>query len=143
MILPGTILQIHYELKLEGIGIVESTFEESPQQFSFADGTFHPYIESQLVHSAVGQEIEFTIPAEAQVFGIYDSTKIISVSKERFPIEPTVGQVVDLELSVEEQILGKVIRVNAQDVELDCNNLLIGHAVQCRLIVVSIRQIEK
>ena len=143
MIIPGTILQIHYELKLEGVGVIESTFKESPHQFAFADGTFHPYIESQIVQSEVGQDIEFTIPAEQQVFGIYDSTKTISVSKEKFPNEPAVGQVVDLELSTEEQIFGKITRVNTRDVELDCNNLLIGHDVQCRFLVISIKQIEK
>ena len=138
MIQPGQHISVHYELSLEGVGVIETTFDDEPKEFSLGDGTFHQVIESKIQILNVGESTCFDIKAEQYVFGVIDPDKIIVLLSEVFNEPPIVKQMVELNINAQDSIVGRIVSVTDKTVKIDCNNPLIGKTVGCRVLLVNI-----
>lgn len=134
-----SLVKVHYKLYC-GTGVddedfVEETTEDAPLEFIFGAGLMLPAFEAELVGKREGDEFDFTLlPQDA--YGPRREDLNLTLSKEVF----FVNGAFDEELVVEDalipmitadgqQVIGRVVKVNDEDVEMDFNHELAGETL--------------
>ncbi|GJL83060.1 MAG: peptidyl-prolyl cis-trans isomerase [marine bacterium B5-7] len=135
----GARLTIHYELKLPGGEVFESTFAGEPESFTVGSGEFHNPIEDRIIAMLPGDTLDFIIGANENAFGIHDPDKTHSLPTSSFEDVPcNTGSLVEFEIAGGERVSGRIECVEGDNVVVDFNHPLIGHDVCCTIQLLNI-----
>jgi FKBP-type peptidyl-prolyl cis-trans isomerase SlyD len=125
--------------------LIEETSKEEPFVFLFGFGNVLPDFETALVGKQTGDKFDFRIGA-AKGYGLHEKEYLIKIDKAAFDIDGKfddtrvkVGE--DLEMSDAEgnPLVGKVISINDENVEMDFNHPLAGYDLHFIGEVVNVR----
>jgi len=113
--------------------LIEETSKELPFVFLFGFGNVLPDFETALNGKQKGDKFDFRINAE-NGYGLYEKEYLVKIDKGAFEIDGKFDDVrvkvgEDLEMSDAEgnPLVGKVISINDDGVEMDFNHPLAGY----------------
>ncbi len=143
MIEAGTLVRVHYELRLDGADVIESTFDGDPEAVVLGRGEFPAYLERRIAELHPGQECELAVPAGAAVFGARDPAAVQRLDAKLFdPRQRTPGSLVEFETPAGDWARGRVESIEDDIVVVDFNNPLVGRDVHCRIRLVEVVSAE-
>ena len=142
-------LSVSYQLySIEDDGskhLVEQTIQGRPFTFISGFGFTLDGFEQRIVPLQPGEKFDFTL-APAEAFGEYFEEGILKLGREQFLIDGQFdherivpGAVIPLKNQDEQQVLARVVRVEADEVTLDANHPLAGQTLQFTGIVLENR----
>jgi FKBP-type peptidyl-prolyl cis-trans isomerase SlyD len=113
--------------------LIEQTRPEHPFVFLFGHGGVLPDFEINLNNKNKGDKFDFRIKAEAG-YGIYEKDFVVKVDRQAFIVDGKfddkrvkVGEDIEMTDAEGNQLLGKVMQVTDQFVEMDFNHPLAGY----------------
>ncbi|WP_127959810.1 FKBP-type peptidyl-prolyl cis-trans isomerase [Serratia microhaemolytica] len=133
-------LLAHFTLKLaDGSTAESSLISGKPALFRFGDGSLSAELEQQLIGLAVGDKVQFTLPAQA-AFGLQNPDLIQFFSHQDFHSTgvPEVGTIMLFNAIDGSELPGLVREVTAQSITVDFNHPLAGQAVSFDIEVLEI-----
>ncbi len=137
---PASRVTLHYLIRLSDGTVAESSREDGePVQIRIGDGTFPAPVEEVLLGAVAGERRARRL-APAQAWGERDAHNRHAVAAADFPphLEPVAGQLVEFELPNGERVLGTVLAVDEERVEVDFNHPLAGHTLDFEAEILSV-----
>ncbi len=137
---PGCGVTMHFSLTLEDGTVVEDTFQGEPISFTMGDGTLIRGMELAIYGLPVGAEQTIVIGPE-EGWGEHDEAGLQQMPLSDFPADmrPEVGQIIGFETPTGEEVLGAVMEIDGDTVQLDFNHPLAGHDVTFRCKILDIQ----
>lgn len=137
MIEKGSVVTIHYELKVEG-NVVDSSKGRDPLSYTQGAGEIIPGLEAEVEQLNPGAKTSVEVPPE-KGYGTPDPSAVRSVPKTVF--ESTDGLSAGAEVYGQQNgktIRAKVLEVGNEDVKLDFNHPLAGKTLSFDVEVVDV-----
>ncbi|MDJ0806323.1 MAG: FKBP-type peptidyl-prolyl cis-trans isomerase [Gammaproteobacteria bacterium] len=136
---PGCRLTLHYALTLADGTEVVSTFTEDPLTLTLGDGTMESALEEALIGLACDSDTQILLSGD-DVFGPRNEEKIQQMSISDFPKDMGIsaGQVIAFTTPGGDEVAGQVQEIEGDDVVIDFNHPLSGHAITFRVKVLQI-----
>jgi FKBP-type peptidyl-prolyl cis-trans isomerase SlyD len=137
----GWVVTLDYALRVDD-ELVESTFGDDAEAIQFLQGfgNIIPGLERETEGMGLGERKRVVIqPADA--YGEYDPDEIEHLTRADFPAEIPleVGVEIQLEDQEGEPLLGQIIAVEGDDVQLDLNHPLAGKSLDFEIAVLDLR----
>ena len=137
----GSKVKLHYRISAEDGTVLEDNFTngETPLELVIGDGTLPEGIELMLYGLKLGDRDTRTL-TPLQAWGQAKPEKITTLPLGHFPedTEVHVGLIVEFE-TAEDFVLGKVLSINGEDVEVDFNHSLAGKTIQFEAEIIDIQ----
>ncbi|WP_191601934.1 FKBP-type peptidyl-prolyl cis-trans isomerase [Marinomonas algicola] len=130
-------ITLHFELALNDGQVVDSTFEKSPAQFSYGDGSLLPSFEEMLIGLEEGQEASFNMSPE-KAFGMRNPNNIQRMPRSQFAIDIEEGMIVSFADVGKNELPGVIASIEDNEVEVDFNHPLSGRDLVFRVKVLKI-----
>lgn len=142
------VVRISYELREDNASgiMIETVNKEQPMTFLFGAGNLLPEFEQNINGLSVGNTFEFGIKSE-NAYGEVDQNALVTIPKSAFMVN---GQVDEQMLEVGgflpmvdqdgNHLHGKIIAVNAENVNMDFNHPLAGSNLFFKGEIVDIRE---
>ncbi len=137
---PGREIKLHFAIRLENGELIDSTFEQEPVSFRYADGNLLPGFERAMAGLIAGDHQHLRILPE-QGFGMHNPSNVQWLPKQQFndmTLEP--GLVVSFAAS-EGELPGVVSSVEGDQVQIDFNHPLAGHSLLFEVKILSVSQV--
>ena len=130
-------IRLKYRLSLANGKLIED--ESDGVDLMMGHGQWIDELEQRLVGMKAGVNSVMLVSADDQVFGLHDDSLIMRLLRKEFD-EKTLAtdQVLEFSLPNGDQVLGRVIKLEDDEVEVDLNHPLIGHDVICELEILDI-----
>lgn len=127
---PESNFLLFFKMELEDGTVVESNFDDEPIEFKIGDGSLTSGMEDALIGKAVGDNISATLSPD-MAFGMPDENNIHSMPADDFPADmpPAVDQVIAFDGPDDTEILGTIIKVGKEEVEVDFSHPLSGRTI--------------
>lgn len=133
------LVKLHYKLYCgngtDDEDFVEETTEETPLEFIFGAGLMLPAFEAELVGKSDGDEFDFVLDPQ-NAYGPRQDDLNITLDKEVFFVDGAFDDEMVAEdeylpmLTADgQQVLGRVVKVNENTVEMDFNHDLAGETL--------------
>lgn len=137
MIPNGSVVSVHYTLKVDG-DVIDSSSGQEPLVYTQGDGQIISGLEDQVGRLQQGDKRDLEIPAVAG-YGEHDPNAVRQVPKEAFQETQklVVGSVVQGE-SEGEPFQAVITAVGGNDVTLDFNHPLAGKTLHFEVEVVNV-----
>ncbi len=146
----GTVVSVNYLLSSsqgsEPSQLVEETSNEHPFVFLFGYNGAFPHFEKELEGKSAGDKFDFTIHAEHS-YGPYEQDYVVKVDRAAFIIDGKfdetrvqVGYDVPMRDANGEEIVGHVVDITDNYVEMDFNHPLAGHDLHFNGTILDVRQ---
>ena len=133
-------ITLHFELALADGQVVDSTFDKSPAQFSYGDGSLLPSFEACLLGLAAGDEGDFEMTPE-KAFGVRNPNNIQRMARSQFAIDIEEGMIVSFADVGKNELPGVIVEIGDVDVEVDFNHPLAGRTLTFKVKVLSVEAI--
>lgn len=119
-----------FKMELEDGTIVESNFDEEPFEFQIGDGSLTSGMEDALIGKSAGDNVSATLSPE-MAFGLPDENNIHSLPVADFPddMPPEINQVIAFDGPDETEIMGTIIKIENDEVEVDFSHPLAGRNI--------------
>ena len=127
---PESHFLLFFKMELEDGELVESNFDDEPIEFKIGDGSLTSGMEDALIGKQVGESITAVLPPE-MAFGLPDENNIHTMPVDDFPadMKPEVDQVIAFDGPDNEEILGTIIKVEKEEVDVDFSHPLAGRTI--------------
>jgi len=128
----GCEVEMHFKLLLMDGTLVESSEETGPIRFVMGDGSLTAGLEAAICGLRAGEHQSLTIEA-GLAFEMPDPDKIYTLNRDDFgdaDLEFEVGQVVEFEAPNGEEVVGTVVVVEDDHIDVDFNHPLAGRTIQ-------------
>ncbi len=126
---PGTKVTLHFAIKLEDGGLVDSNFDKEPATFEFGDGNLLEGFEQALIGLAAGAKQVLRITPE-QGFGMPNPNNIQVIPRDRFKdMELQKGMVMSFADAAQGEMPGVVHTIEDTQVSIDFNHPLAGRTL--------------
>lgn len=124
----SSLVLMHYSLAFTEGTMIESSFDDEPIQIEMGQGDLTEGMELAIFGLEEGDEQSITLTPE-QTYGFRDEDNIHDMPLSDFPeaLKPTTGLAFAFETPDGEEILGTVVKVKGDMVEVDFNHPLAGH----------------
>jgi FKBP-type peptidyl-prolyl cis-trans isomerase SlpA len=136
---PGSTVTLHLSLSLEDGTLAESTFGDEPLTFTMGDGSLVSGLELGLYGLVSGATQRLLLYPE-QAFGARDPEKIHRLPRlgfpEDLPLEP--GLIIGFDTPSGEELSGMILSIENDEVEVDFNHPLAGHAVTFEVEIIDV-----
>lgn len=132
VIQAGSEVEMHFKLLLTDGTLVESSEETGPIRFVMGDGSLTPGLEAAIYGLHAGDHQSLTIEA-GLAFDMPDPDKVYTLNRDDFgdtDLEFEVGQVVEFEAPNGEEVVGTVVLVEDDHIDVDFNHPLAGRTIQ-------------
>ncbi len=128
-IMPDSVVTLHFKLGLED-GTEAFDTENEPMTCTMGDGTLQPGLELALYGLRAGDEQTITLTPE-QAWGERNPELLREIPRSDFPVGSMLeaGQILAFSLPDGEETTGTVLIVESDQVLVDFNHPLSGHAV--------------
>ena len=119
-----------FKMELDDGTIVESNFDEEPFEFQIGDGSLTSGMEDALIGKAAGDNVCVTLSPE-MAFGLPDENNIHNLPIDDFPddMKPEVNQVIAFDGPDDSEIMGTIIKIHKDEVEVDFSHPLSGRTI--------------
>lgn len=137
---PDSTLLLFFKLQLEDGTEVESNYGEEAIEFRMGDGSLTPGMEDALMDKTIGDSVSAILSPEL-AFGLPDENNIHSMPISDFPddMPPEEGQVIAFDGPDDSEIMGTIVAINNDEVEVDFSHPLAGRVIQFSADIVDIR----
>jgi FKBP-type peptidyl-prolyl cis-trans isomerase SlpA len=136
---PDSALLLFFKLQLEDGTEVESNYGEEAIEFQMGDGSLTPGMEDALMDKTIGDSVSAILSPEL-AFGMPDENNIHSMPVSDFPddMPPEEGQVIAFDGPDDSEIMGTIVAINKDEVEVDFSHPLAGRVIQFSAEIVDI-----
>lgn len=136
---PDSTLLLFFKLQLEDGTEVESNYGDDAIEFHMGDGSLTPGMEDALMDKTIGDKVSATLSPELG-FGMPDENNIHSMPASDFPedMPPEEGQVIAFDGPDDSEIMGTIVAINKDEVEVDFSHPLAGRVIQFNAEIVDI-----
>ncbi|HEY9201796.1 MAG TPA: FKBP-type peptidyl-prolyl cis-trans isomerase [Gammaproteobacteria bacterium] len=136
---PDSTLLLLFKLQLEDGTEVESNYGEDAIEFQMGDGSLTPGMEDALMDKTVGDTVSVILSPEL-AFGMPDENNIHSMPISDFPddMPPEEDQVIAFDGPDDSEIMGTIVAINKDEVEVDFSHPLAGRVIQFSAEIVDI-----
>lgn len=136
---PDSTLLLFFKLQLEDGTDVESNFGEEAIEFQMGDGSLTHGMEDALMDKTIGDHVSAILSPEL-AFGMPDENNIHSMPMSDFPddLPPEEGQVIAFDGPDDSEIMGTIVAINNDEVEVDFSHPLAGRVIQFSAEIVDI-----
>ncbi len=136
---PDSTLLLFFKLQLEDGTEVESNFGEEAVEFQMGDGSLTHGMEDALMAKTIGDHVSAILSPEL-AFGMPDENNIHSMPVTDFPddMPPEEGQVIAFDGPDDSEIMGTIVAINNDEVEVDFSHPLAGRVIQFSAEIVDI-----
>jgi FKBP-type peptidyl-prolyl cis-trans isomerase SlpA len=136
---PASTVTMHFSLTLEDGTVAESSLGNEPLRFVMGDGTLVRGLELALYGMRPGERQRLVLTPE-QAFGARHAANIHRLLRRDFPpdIVPEPGLVVGFTTPEGEEIGGMILEVMDDEVRVDFNHPLAGHAITYEVEILSV-----
>ena len=119
-----------FKMELEDGNLVESNFDEDPIVFQIGDGSLTSGMEDALIGKSAGDNVSVTLSPD-MAFGMPDENNIHRLPVDDFPADmpPEVNQVIAFDGPDETEIMGTIINIDKDEVEVDFSHPLAGRNI--------------
>lgn len=119
-----------FKMELEDGSIVESNFDEEPVEFQIGDGSLTSGMEDVLIGKSAGDNVSATLSPD-MAFGMPDENNIHSLPVADFPddMKPEVNQVIAFDGPDDSEIMGTIVKIINDEVEVDFSHPLAGRSI--------------
>jgi len=119
-----------FKMKLEDGTVVESNFDDEPIEFQIGDGSLTSGMEDALIGKSSGDEVSVTLSPD-MAFGMPDENNIHRLPVGDFPddMQPEINQVIAFDGPDESEIMGTIINIDNDEVEVDFSHPLAGRNI--------------
>jgi len=124
-------LLLLFKMQLEDGTEVESNFDEEPIAFEIGNGSLTSGMEDALLGKQQGDTVSVELSPE-MAFGMPDENNIHRLPIEDFPddMPPEENQVIAFDGPDDTEIMGTIIGVSADEVEVDFSHPLAGRVIK-------------
>jgi len=135
---PGDRVTLHYRLECSGEEVV-NTFPEGPETFTLGSGELEARLETLLLGLEAGQHLTFDLDA-GEAFGPRDPQLIHALPRAAFPagMDLAPGHGVQFDLPNGQSMMGTVLELEEDTVQVDFNHPLAGLPVTLEVHILSI-----
>ena len=137
----GMAVELEYELKIKGGGVLESSARTGPLRYVHGDGKMLPGLEKRLVDLEPGDERKGEIPAR-EAFGTEEMLPIKEMPCSDFPSGAPLapGSVFEgKDPALGSQVRFKIISVTGQTAKVRLLHPLVGRDIEFRVKVLAVR----
>jgi len=123
-------LMLLFKMELEDGTEVESNFDDEPFEFKIGDGSLTMGMEDALIGKTIDETVSVTLSPEL-AFGLPDENNIHSMPTSDFPkdMPPEINQVIAFDGPEDSEILGTILAINNDEVEVDFSHPLAGRTI--------------
>jgi FKBP-type peptidyl-prolyl cis-trans isomerase SlpA len=136
---PGSRIGLHIAISLADGTEALSTFEDAPVHCTLGDGTLDAGLERLLLGLRAGDELTERLDP-GQAYGLPDGDKIHWLPREDFPpgMELAPNLIVAFTSPGGQELAGTILELEGDRAKVDFNHPLAGHAVICRVQILSV-----
>lgn len=131
-ITDGSLVKLHFEVRLENGSVIDSTFNrDTPVTLTIGDESLLPGFEQVLMNLRAGDTRSAHLEPE-QAFGEWNPDNIQHFSRTQFALvadSPVVGMLIEFEDKGKNTLPGTVSAIHEDDIEVDFNHPLAGQTV--------------
>ena len=119
-----------FKMELEDGTEVESNFDEEPIVFEIGNGGLTVGMEDALIGKKVNETVKITLTPDL-AFGLPDESNIHSMPISDFPddLPPEENQVIAFDGPDDTEIMGTIIKINNDEVDVDFSHPLSGRTI--------------
>jgi len=140
---PNSRVTLHFSLKFEDGGIIDSNFDGAPAKLVIGDGSLPFAFEQKILGMAAGQKSTFVLPPE-QAFGQANPNNVQLFSRSDFAaeLELVEGLVISFADARQSELPGVVKSVIEQQVTVDFNHPLAGATIVFDVSIITVDPAE-
>ena len=133
---------LRYAVSLADGTVIEEA-EDAPETITLGRGEFINELEQKLYGMKAGDTDDIIIPAQENLFGAYDESRVQLVEHSVFDQDelPQQGNVIEFTLPNGTTIPGIIREVTEENVQVDFNHPLCGRDVMFAVEIVSVENI--
>jgi FKBP-type peptidyl-prolyl cis-trans isomerase SlpA len=123
-------LMLLFKMELEDGTEIESNFDDEPFEFKIGDGSLTMGMEDALIGKAIEETVSVTLSPE-MAFGLPDENNIHTMPASDFPqdMPPEINQVIAFDGPEDSEILGTILAIKGNEVEVDFSHPLAGRTI--------------
>ena len=132
-------LLLHFKMEFEDGTEIESNYDHEASEFRMGDGSLTHGMEDALLDKAPGDTVCVTLSPDL-AFGMPDTNNIHSLPISDFPddMPPEVDQVIAFDGPDNSEILGTIIGIEKDEVQVDFSHPLAGRTIVFSATIVDI-----
>ncbi|MEF8822955.1 MAG: peptidylprolyl isomerase [Desulfohalobiaceae bacterium] len=140
----GSSVKVHYHGTLNDGTVFDSTYEESPMDFTLGEGEIIPGFEEAVEGMDEGEKKNITVEPE-RAYGEYNEQGVVQVPRENLPedIQPEEGMMLQLNTPEDQVVYVTVTEIDDQNVTLDANHPLAGKTLNFDIELVQINPADE
>ena len=123
-------IMLHFKMELEDGTEIESNFDDEAIEFAIGDGSLTSGMEDALTGKQVGETVSVTLSPDV-AFGMPDENNIHQLPVADFPddMPPEVNQVIAFDGPDDTEIMGTIVAINKDEVDVDFSHPLAGRTI--------------
>ena len=127
---PDSHILLHFKMELEDGTEVESNFDHDAIEFKIGDGSLTTGMEDALIGKHTGETVSVVLSPE-MAFGMPDENNVHGIPVEDFPkdMPPEENQVIAFDGPDDSEIMGTIVSVKGDEVEVDFSHPLAGRTI--------------
>ncbi|MEA3242677.1 MAG: peptidylprolyl isomerase [Pseudomonadota bacterium] len=135
----GSIVTMHFALRLADGTVADSSFDNEPLSFVVGDGALDKGLELALIGLEAGDRQTLTL-MPGQAFGVRDAAALQWLERDQFPPDMALeeGQIIGFTGQAGEDVAGAVIEMQDQRVRVDFNHPLAGREIEFEVEILSV-----
>jgi len=140
----GNSVKVHYHGTLSDGTVFDSTYEESPMDFTLGEGEIIPGFEEAVDGMDEGEKKSITVEPE-RAYGEYNDQGVVQVPRENLPedIQPEEGMMLQLNTPEDQVVYVTVTEIDDQNVTLDANHPLAGKTLNFDIELIQINPADE
>ncbi|WLQ14053.1 FKBP-type peptidyl-prolyl cis-trans isomerase [Hahella aquimaris] len=139
----GTLITLHFELRLESGEVVDSTFSGKPGEFEYGDGALPAGFEELLRGMRAGERKSFSVLPE-KGFGMPNPNNVQEFPLDSFPDKESleVGMVMSFADAAKAELPGVIKQIESGMVTVDFNHPLAGHTLDFEVEILAVKEAQ-
>lgn len=139
MINANSKVSLRYAVSLADGTVIEEA-EDAPETITLGQGEFINELEQKLYGMKAGDTDDIIIPAQENLFGAYDESRVQQVERSVFDDDapPQQGNIIEFILPNGSTVPGIIREITEADVLVDFNHPLCGRDVMFAVEIVSV-----
>ncbi len=140
----GNSVKVHYHGTLSDGTVFDSTYEESPMDFTLGEGEIIPGFEEAVEGMDEGEKKSVTVEPD-RAYGEYNDKGVVQVPRENLPedIQPEEGMMLQLNTPEDQVVYVTVTEMDEENVTLDANHPLAGKTLNFDIELIQINSAEE
>ena len=124
-------ISLLFKMELEDGTEIESNFDEEAIEFEIGSGSLTPGMEDALIGKTAGETVSVELSPEL-AFGMPDENNIHNIPVADFPddMPPEVNQVIAFDGPDDTEIMGTIMSISDEEVQVDFSHPLSGRIIK-------------